>query len=468
MRRPPAHEWEVLGESGDPVPGDPDAIAVLGESLRRTANAIQQDVRDIHALAGVEAWQSKAAEAFRSAASDAVADLKKSYHRYDIAADAMGTFVREGSDADWASAVETAQQQAAKALRSAQTAQGGQQEAKRKLDRLSPGDPQRQAIRKQHDAAAGDLDAAKRELSAAKSRYRAAADAAAGRIHRAITHDGFHDKFGDKFGHVMGEALSGAEHLADDVASAVASTLNAAAHDPLADAELLGGAVLGTAGITGDAAGVIALATGVGAIVGGPAIAVSSAAVAGGSILAAMGGETLNRDSQGDDHVNVGGNGGDGSGGDWNPAAEPDPTVPSNEPDPNAEPSGRTTKINPNEKDPANRLALQRENESAQTLAKQGYDVEQNPRVPGNKNPDYRIEGKVFDNVAPTSDRARNIASRIEEKTEENQASRIVVNLSDTTVDAGQLSAQLHDWPIDGLQEVIAIDKDGNVLHIYP
>jgi hypothetical protein len=30
------------------------------------------------------------------------------------------------------------------------------------------------------------------------------------------------------------------------------------------------------------------------------------------------------------------------------------------------------------------------------------------------------------------------------------------------------LNAQLHDWPNPGLKEVIAIDKDGNLLHLYP
>ncbi|MBV9024027.1 MAG: hypothetical protein JO362_09585 [Streptomycetaceae bacterium] len=413
MRRPPSAEWEVLGETGDPVPGDPDAIALLGESLRETANAIQQEVRDIQALAGVEAWQSKAADAFRSAAHDAVAGLQKAYHRYDIAAEAMGTVVREGSDGDWASAIETAQQQAAKALWDAQPAQAEQQAAKRQLDQLPPDDPQHGAVQQRHDAAVGDLDTAKRELQAAKNLYETAANTAAARIHRVITHDGFHDKFGDKVEHVVDEAVSGAEDLADGVASAVASTLNAAAHDPLADAELLGGAILGAAGITGDAAGAVVSATGVGAIVGVPAIGISSAAVAGGSALAAMGGDTLYRDSQGDDRVNVGGSDAGNSGGDWSPSAEPDYTNPSGEPDPNARPTGRRTELDGSAE---KQRGLRRESESADTLAKAGYQVEQNPDVPGDKNPDYRVEGKIFDCYAPTSDSVKGVSRGIEGK----------------------------------------------------
>lgn len=136
-------------------------------------------------------------------------------------------------------------------------------------------------------------------------------------------------------------------------------------------------------------------------------------------------------------------------------------------PDPNATPGGHPTRI-PDGESPENKLALQRENESADVLAKDGYDVEQNPDVPGVKSPDYRIEGQIFDNVAPTTANARSIASRIEQKVAAGQASRIVLNLSDSSVDLTKLSAQLHDWPISGLQEVEVIDAQGNVIDFYP
>ncbi|QQQ80561.1 hypothetical protein IOD16_14710 [Saccharothrix sp. 6-C] len=112
--------------------------------------------------------------------------------------------------------------------------------------------------------------------------------------------------------------------------------------------------------------------------------------------------------------------------------------------------------------------ALQRENESADTLAQQGYDIEQNPTVPGPKNPDYKIEGEVFDNLAPITGNPRNIHSRIEEKVLDGQTERVVVNLRDSSVDVDRLRTQMHDWPIPGLKEVIAIDKSGNVVHLYP
>jgi hypothetical protein len=141
-------------------------------------------------------------------------------------------------------------------------------------------------------------------------------------------------------------------------------------------------------------------------------------------------------------------------------------TRPTRAPDPNAKPSGRPTRIHGNAD---TRRSLQRENESANTLARSGYDVEQNPSVPGPKNPDYRINGKIFDNIAPTTGNARNIATRIqEEKVGTGQADRVVLNLADSPVDVGVMRAQLHDWPIEGLKEVIAIDKQGTILHLYP
>ena len=142
-------------------------------------------------------------------------------------------------------------------------------------------------------------------------------------------------------------------------------------------------------------------------------------------------------------------------------------TRPSRSPDPNASPRGRPTSPRPGD-DRATVDGLARENESARTLARAGYDVEQNPQVPGTKNPDYRIEGKIFDNYAPRGDRARNIASNIdEEKVATGQADRIVLNLDDSNVTLSAMRDQLTRWPIKGLKEVIAI-RNGVITHIFP
>ncbi|MGW4521181.1 CdiA C-terminal domain-containing protein [Amycolatopsis sp. NPDC004378] len=143
-------------------------------------------------------------------------------------------------------------------------------------------------------------------------------------------------------------------------------------------------------------------------------------------------------------------------------------TEPSRAPDPNATPGGHPTNI-PKGADPETARSLQRENESATTLSRAGYDVEQNPStLPNGRNPDYRVDGKVFDNYAPSTGRARNIADEMAKKVQKEQTDRIVLNLADSSVDLNAMRAQLHDWPIDGLKEAIAIDKQGNILHLYP
>ncbi len=50
MKRPAVHEWAVLGEDSDPVPGDPDAVAVLGQALRDTADTIWREAGEIKAF----------------------------------------------------------------------------------------------------------------------------------------------------------------------------------------------------------------------------------------------------------------------------------------------------------------------------------------------------------------------------------------------------------------------------------
>jgi hypothetical protein len=99
-------------------------------------------------------------------------------------------------------------------------------------------------------------------------------------------------------------------------------------------------------------------------------------------------------------------------------------------------------------------------------LARHGYDVEQNPALPGSKRPDYLIEGRVFDHVAPETDRARNIWSRVEEKVVKGQASRVVVCLDGARIRVDELREQFR-WPIPGLEEVLVIRR-GEVRRLFP
>ena len=137
------------------------------------------------------------------------------------------------------------------------------------------------------------------------------------------------------------------------------------------------------------------------------------------------------------------------------------PVKPIATPDSRALPDGTTTRINP--KDAAENIrALTRENQSAQTLSQRGFHIEQNPRVPGAgqsgvKNPDYLINGRIFDNYAPGGSSARNIAQNIRGKVDAEQASRIVLNLDDSAVTLAELRKQFADWPIDGLEQLLIV-----------
>lgn len=127
--------------------------------------------------------------------------------------------------------------------------------------------------------------------------------------------------------------------------------------------------------------------------------------------------------------------------------------------------TGTPTRI-PNRVDASQRRSLTRENESARILANHGFKVEQNPTVPGSKNPDYRINGEVFDNYAPVSNYARNIASNIEGKIISEQTRNVVVNLADSHVTPAALQEQLAKYPISGLEQVIIVDRSGKLTFI--
>lgn len=127
--------------------------------------------------------------------------------------------------------------------------------------------------------------------------------------------------------------------------------------------------------------------------------------------------------------------------------------------------TGHVTKVTP-QMTKENIRSLNRENESAQILSKSGFHVEQNPIVSGNKDPDYRINGEIFDNYAPKSGSVRNIHSEVKRKVTSGQTTNVVINMSDTKVSVPELQQQLTKWPIMGLDKVIIIDKSGNAIRI--
>ncbi|MCS3867715.1 hypothetical protein J3D55_000631 [Chryseobacterium ginsenosidimutans] len=142
-------------------------------------------------------------------------------------------------------------------------------------------------------------------------------------------------------------------------------------------------------------------------------------------------------------------------------------TKPSKSKNPFAKPSGRVTKISPNLEE-YNKISLELENEAAEILAKEGYDIEQNPVVRETlKNPDYKIEGNIFDCYSPSEDKAvRGVWTEIAKKVEKGQTKKIVLQLKIWKGDLTKLQQQFSDWPIEGLEEVIYITKNNKIDHL--
>ncbi|WP_435932716.1 hypothetical protein ACSF86_04020 [Moraxella bovoculi] len=110
--------------------------------------------------------------------------------------------------------------------------------------------------------------------------------------------------------------------------------------------------------------------------------------------------------------------------------------------------------------------SLTRENESAQILVDNGYDVEQRPNVDGAKDPDYKINGIVYDNYAPKTSNPRSIWTAVKDKVDEGQTKNVVINISDSNVNIGTLKTQFAKFPIDGLENIIVIDKNSNIIFL--
>lgn len=97
----------------------------------------------------------------------------------------------------------------------------------------------------------------------------------------------------------------------------------------------------------------------------------------------------------------------------------------------------------------------------------QGYNVEQNPTVEGRKNPDFRIDGEIYDNYAPTGSSPEWIFQRVEAKIKSGQTQRVVINLDGSKVDLEALRVCFEKYPMSGLRHVLVV-KDGSVIDLWP
>jgi len=145
---------------------------------------------------------------------------------------------------------------------------------------------------------------------------------------------------------------------------------------------------------------------------------------------------------------------------------------PSRPRDRDAVPRGTRTHIDVEKMDAETQRGLRAENRAADVLAQNGYDVERNPVIPEIlPNPDYRIEGEIFDCYAPRYKRdPRRIFNHVKsEKIETGQTQRVVLNLDDTRVRIKALRREFDRRrnEVPDLQQVLAV-KGNTVFKVFP
>ncbi len=130
-------DWSPLA-AADPVPGDPEEVAVLGRRFRATAAEIEQAASRLRTMCTDEFWDSDAGTAFRQRSDDTAGKLAKVYARYHAAATALGTdpgdtTASTPANPRYAGALYEAQKLSAQALVSAQDAAAAQRQAMSQL-----------------------------------------------------------------------------------------------------------------------------------------------------------------------------------------------------------------------------------------------------------------------------------------------------------------------------------------------
>ncbi|MEU9956811.1 hypothetical protein [Streptomyces sp. NPDC050982] len=202
-------DWHPVADD-DPVPGDPDQLASLGRKLRKTAEELQRQIRNLNAVAKVEAWDSKAGKEFREKAKGNVKKLEAAFKRYDAAADAIGSEVTEvgggyqdklhAKPKNYASDLNRAQEIADAALKEARDADERKGAAQRSLDGLTEKQKDdKKKIEEKRDAAGDEIQAAREKVGEAERIRNEAARRAREAIDDAISNDSLKDGFWDKF-----------------------------------------------------------------------------------------------------------------------------------------------------------------------------------------------------------------------------------------------------------------------------
>jgi len=230
---------------------------------------------------------------------------------------------------------------------------------------------------------------------------------------------------------------------------------------------------IGAAAVVGGAAGAgggtLVAATGVGAPVGAPVAAASVGLIVLGAGTATVGAVKFGEDLQ--TLLNQANSSSSGGGALTPPPGAPrSPSRPIRDPDPNAVPTGPRARTSKNDKAPENIYSAAKENESADALARAGYEVEQKPAPkPNGRKPDYKINGEYADCYAPqsTADNDQVISTIREKVIGKRQADRIVVNLDGPQLDPRSVGEAVRRANIPGLVEVIGV-RNGIVVRIFP
>jgi hypothetical protein len=123
--------------------------------------------------------------------------------------------------------------------------------------------------------------------------------------------------------------------------------------------------------------------------------------------------------------------------------------------------------------DPKDTRPIDRQNEAADLLAAEGYDVKLLPEnitdnpygLKSGKFPDYLIDGVPFDCYSPDTLSVRNIWSVIADDKTINQAKRIILNLDDYKGSMDAIAIQFNQWKITTLDELLII-KDGKICRL--
>ncbi len=157
---------------------------------------------------------------------------------------------------------------------------------------------------------------------------------------------------------------------------------------------------------------------------------------------------------------------------------QPHEVAPSRKPDEANQPLGVADKV-PAKADAELTRGITRQNEAAETLAKNGYQVEQKPQITEtdrmsqpwldkNKKPDFKVEDEIFDAYAPSNSKSvNNIRREMELKIQKGQTRRIILNMDDSNVSLNELRKIIWNEPIVELEQILVI-KDGKVIKFFP